>query len=67
MGSFVSAVEATTSRSSFNARTPRPGRRRGVVVGASPAKRRGRPKKAAANPAKRRGRPRKTQTAGASG
>jgi hypothetical protein len=34
------------------ARTPRPGRRRGVVVSASPAK--------------RRGRPRKTQTAGAS-
>jgi hypothetical protein len=49
------------------ARTPRPGRRRGVVVAASPAKRRGRPKKAATSPAKRRGRPRKTQTAGAAG
>lgn len=48
------------------ARTPRPGRRRGTVV-ASPAKRRGRPKKTVSTPAKRRGRPRKTPTAQASG
>ncbi len=50
---------------SAGARTPRPGRRRGTVV-ASPAKRRGRPKKTVSTPAKRRGRPRKTQTAPAS-
>jgi hypothetical protein len=45
------------------ARAPRPGRRRGVVVPASPAKRRGRPPKQAASAAKRRPRPRKTKTA----
>ncbi len=48
------------------ARAPRPGRRKGVVVAASPAKRRGRPRKQVEAAPKRRGRPRKTKTAGGS-